>query len=152
LRIDRRVNIIDRMVKNLSKPSMNVRRIAVIVRIYVAVVAATLVALGVLSAVDPGQATQEAWIHAAIVAVFAVVLPLRLRSAATGSVRGLRAVGLISAALLLVNAVEASISGLFPVWMRVEMVGIALLMACVILLVVRERVRPAAAPDAPVQG
>lgn len=137
------------MVNNISESSANVRRIAIIVRTYVAVVAATLVALGVLSAVDPGQAPQEAWIHAAIVAVFAVLLPLRLRSAATGSVRGLPAVGLIAGALVLVNAVEAAISGLFPGWMRVEMIGIALLMAGVILLVVRERVRPA---PAPVQG
>lgn len=140
------------MVNNISKPSVNVRRIALVVRVYIAVVAATLVALAVLSAVDPGQATQEAWIHAAIVAVFAVLLPLRLRSAATGSVRGLRAVGLIAAALLLVNAVEAAAPGLFPVWMRVEMIGIALLMAGVILLVVRERIRHEAAPDASVRG
>jgi len=41
--------------------------------------------------------------------------------------------------------VEAMLSGLFPVWMRVEMIGIAVLMLVVILLVVRERLAGRAA-------
>lgn len=75
-----------------------------------------------------------------IVAAFAVLLLVRVRSARGGSVGALRAVGLISAVLLLVNVVEALIPGFVPIWMRVEMVGIAVLMAAVILCVVRERV------------
>jgi hypothetical protein len=120
--------------------SRAVERIWVLVRIYVALVAATVVVLAVLSAVAPSQATQDAWVHAIIVAVFAVVLLLRTRAARSGSVGALRAVGLVSAALLLVNAVEASLPGMFPVWMRVEMIIIALMMAGNILLVVRDRV------------
>lgn len=78
--------------------------------------------------------------HAIIVTLFAVLLPLRLRAARRGSLGALRAVGLIASALFLVNVVEASIPGFVPVWMRLEMVGIAVLMAAVIGLVIRERV------------
>ena len=48
----------------------------------------------------------------------------------------LRPTGFIAAVLLVVNVVEALIPGLFPLWMRVEMVAIAVVMACVILFVV----------------
>jgi hypothetical protein len=71
--------------------------------------------------------------------VFAVVLPPRLRSARRGSVPALRAVGIVSAVVFLVNVVELMIPGLFPAWMRVEMVFIALLMATSVLLVVLTR-------------
>jgi hypothetical protein len=74
-----------------------------------------------------------------IVAVFAVVLPLRLRAARAGSPGALRAVGIIAAVLLLVNVIEAMIPGLFPLWMRAEMIGIAVVMLAVTLLVIGER-------------
>ena len=74
-----------------------------------------------------------------IVAVFAVVLPLRLRAAPSGRRGALRAVGIISAVLFLVNVIEVLIPGLFPLWMRAVMVGMAVVMAAVMLLVVRER-------------
>jgi hypothetical protein len=118
-----------------------------IVWTYVAIALGTIAVLALLSAVAPHQATQEAWVHAVIVAVFAVVLPLRLRAARAGSVGGLRAVGLISAVLFLVNVVEAMLPGLFPLWMRVQMIGIAVLMLVVVLLVVRERLAGRAAPE-----
>jgi hypothetical protein len=73
-----------------------------------------------------------------IVAVFAVVLPLRLRAARAGRPGALRAVGIIAAVLLGVNVIEAMIPGLFPLWMRAEMIGIAVVMAAVILLGVGE--------------
>lgn len=111
-----------------------------VVRVYVAVAVATLGVLAVLSAAAPRQAPREAWGHAIIVAVFAVVLPLRLRAARRGSLRALRAAGLIASALLLVNVVEATVPGFVPIWMRIEMAGIAILMAAVIGLVIRERV------------
>jgi hypothetical protein len=110
----------------------------VLVRLYLAVVLGTVVALGVLSVVAPAQATPDAWVHTVIAAVFAVLLPLRLRAAGSGSRSGLRAVGLISAVLFMVNVIEVMIPGLFPVWLRAVMVGIAVLMAVVIGLVVRE--------------
>lgn len=113
---------------------------AFLLRIYVLVVAATLVALAALSVAAPKQAPQSAWIHAVVVAGFAVLLLRRARSARLGSVGALRAVGLIAATLLLVNVVEALIPEFVPMWMRAEMVGIAVLMAVVILCVVRERV------------
>jgi hypothetical protein len=111
-----------------------------VVRVYLAVAAATLGVLAVLPAAAPRQAPREAWGHAINVAVFAVVLPLRLRAARRGSLGALRAVGLIASALFLVNVVEASVPGFVPIWMRIEMVGIAVLMAAVIGLVIRERV------------
>lgn len=111
-----------------------------VVGAYVVIALGTVAVLGILSAAAPHLATRDAWVHAVIVAVFAVILPLRLRAARAGSVGALRAVGLISAALFLVNVVEALIPGLFPLWLRIEMIGIAVLMAGVILLVERERV------------
>jgi peptidoglycan/LPS O-acetylase OafA/YrhL len=115
-----------------------VQAMSVLVRSYVAIVLGTVVALAVLTVTAPAQATRDAWVHAVIVAVFAVLLPLRLRSARSRSRGGLRAVGLISAALFLVNVVEAMIPGLFPLWLRVVMVGIAVLMAAVVGLAIRE--------------
>ena len=113
---------------------------------YVVVAVGTVVALAVLAAVAPSLATQDAWGHAVIVAVFAVVLPLRVRAARHGSLSALRAVGIISAVLFLVNVVEAMIPGLFPTWMRIEMAAIAVLMAISVRLVVRARLadRPVA--------
>ena len=76
------------------------------VGIYVAIALGTVVALGILSATAPHLAPQEAWVHAVIVAVFAVVLPLRLRAARADSPGALRAVGIVSAVLFLVNVIE----------------------------------------------
>ncbi|MEC3953929.1 hypothetical protein VMT65_12910 [Nocardia sp. CDC153] len=115
------------------------RRIGILLRIYLVVAVATLGVLTALSAFAPQQAPRDAWVHAVIVAGFAIVLPLRLRSARRGSIRGLRAVGLIAAVLIIVNVVEAMLPDFVPVWMRVEMIGIAVLMAAVVGLVVRER-------------
>jgi hypothetical protein len=122
----------------MTSERSRMRAIGVLVGVYVGVVLGTVVALGVLSAAAPALATTDAWVHAVIVAVFAMLLPLRLRSAGSGSRAALRAVGLISAALFLVNAIEAMIPGLFPVWLRVVAVGIAALMAAVTVLVIRE--------------
>lgn len=111
-----------------------------VVGAYLAVAVATLGVLAVLSAAAPRQAPGEAWGHAIVVAVFAVVLPLRLRAVRHGSLGALRPVGLIASALFLVNVVEASVPGFVPIWMRIEMAGIAVLMAAVIGFVIRERV------------
>src|SRR3954466_13784716 len=67
--------------------------IRAVVWTYVAIALGTIAVLALLSAVAPHQATQEAWVHAVIVAVFAVVLPLRLRAARAGSVGGPRGGG-----------------------------------------------------------
>ncbi len=125
------------MVNELAATSAG--RLRRLVGIYVAVVAATILALIVLSATAPSQAPTEAWVHAVIVAAFAVLLPLRLRAAERGSVRAVRAVGIIAAVLLVVNVVQALLPDLYPVWMRVEMVGIAVVMAGVIAVVVGDR-------------
>lgn len=127
------------MVIKAGGPSDNLTRISMLLRVYVAVVVATIGVLLVLSFVDPVDAPQDAWVHALVVAGFAVLLPMRLRSARTGSVAALRAVGLIAAILFLVNVVEALLPDFVPAWMRWEMCGIAALMAGVILCVVRER-------------
>ncbi|MEH3076705.1 MAG: hypothetical protein PGN11_08475 [Quadrisphaera sp.] len=108
-----------------------------LVRLYLVVVVCTLLTLGVLTVVAPAQATAEAWGHSLVVAVFAVLLPLRLRSARTGRRGAVRAVGLIAAALLVVNVVEALLPGFVPAWMQVQMVLVAALMAGVVGDVVR---------------
>ncbi len=104
---------------------------------YVAAMVATVVALALLASRAPGQATEEAWGHALIVMLFAVLLLVRLRSARSGSARAVRALGIIAAALLVVNLVEAALPDVFPEWMRVEMVAIALWMAALLILVRR---------------
>ncbi|MGU3411728.1 hypothetical protein ACLBWP_16630 [Microbacterium sp. M1A1_1b] len=95
---------------------------------YAVVIIGTLVALGVLSAVDPGAATSEDWVHMVIVACLGLLLAARLRSALRGQRRGLVAVGVIAVVLALANIVEALLPGLFTPWMRVEMALIAVLM------------------------
>lgn len=107
--------------------------------IYFAIVVVTLAALAVLSVVDPVLATTEAWVHAAVVSGFAVLLLVRLRSARQGSRRGTVAIGIIAALLMVANAIEAAIPGLFPTWMRWEMVGIAALMIGIVVTVYRRR-------------
>lgn len=128
------------MVNTLSRTRPGrLGRTAVLVRLYVVVALATVIVLAVLSAAGSDQATASAWVHAVIVAAFAVLLPLRLRSARRGSTRGLVAVGVIAAVLVVVNIVEAVLPGAFPVWMRIEMVGIAALMAAIVVAVARAR-------------
>ncbi len=111
-----------------------------LVRIYIALVALTLVALVVLGVTAPEQATAHVWGHAVVVAVLAVVLPLRLRRARAGDRGAVRAVGIVAAVLFLVNVVEAMLPA-FPGWMRVDMLVTALLMLGVVLDVVRWAVR-----------
>ena len=117
---------------------------ATVVRVYVALTAATVLTLGLLSIVAPDLATGHAWGHAIIVVVFAVLLPLRMRAAREGKRGGFRAVGVISATLVAVNMVEGVLPGFFPTWMRVEMFCVAALIAGNVLLVVRaaRRERP----------
>ena len=110
---------------------------ATVVRVYVGLTAATVLTLVLLSLVAPDLATGHAWGHAIIVVVFAVLLPVRLRAAREGKRSGLRAVGVISGALVAVNLVEGVLPGLFPTRMRVEMFCVAALMAGNVLLVVR---------------
>ncbi|PJN36338.1 hypothetical protein CG747_33710 [Streptomyces sp. CB02959] len=112
------------------------------VGIYVALAFGTLVALAVMTAVAPSLATSEAWGHAVIVAVFAIVLPLRTRGALRGSGSGLRALTIIGCVLLVVNLVEAALPGVFPSWMRVEMLVIAAMMLALATLSVRARRNP----------
>ncbi|MDJ1134167.1 hypothetical protein [Streptomyces iconiensis] len=128
------------MVNSIGAPAHAPHRlgaVSALVWSYVAAMAATVVALALLAFTAPGQATEEAWGHAVIVMLFAVLLLVRLRSARSGSTRAVRALGVIAAALLVVNLVEAALPDVFPEWMRVEMVAIALWMAALIILVRR---------------
>ena len=100
---------------------------------YLVVVLGTLAALLALTFVKPGLATPNAWGHAIVVGAFAVVLPFRLRAAQAGRRGAIRAVGVIAAALLLVNVVEAVLPGFVPLWMKVAMMLVAVLMAGVVV-------------------
>ncbi|WP_162938534.1 hypothetical protein [Mycobacterium kyogaense] len=136
---DRLVISVVGMSLTVRFPANNLAGIATLLRLYLVLAVLTLVALLVLSLVDPVAAPQTAWVHAVIVAGFAALLPIRLRSASRGSVAALRAVGLIAATVFLVNVVEALWPGFVPMWMRSEMWVIAALMLGVIALVIRER-------------
>jgi hypothetical protein len=129
------------MVNSSSNQAGELRSIITLIRTYVAIVFGTLVALVALSASAPHLVTSDAWVHEVIVTLFALVLSLRLRTGRAGNANALRAVGIIAAVLAVVNLVEALIPDLFPVWMRMEMVIIAALMAIVVTLVVRTRPR-----------
>jgi hypothetical protein len=128
--VDRSVNIIDRMVNTIAVP----KSVTPLVTTYVVLALGTLVVLGVLSAVDPGEAGADAWVHAVVVAVFAAVLPLRLRAAHRGSRRAEIALVVIAAVLAVANVVEALVPGAFPDWMRAEMFGIAAVMVAVVVV------------------
>lgn len=104
---------------------------------YLIATAGTIAALAVLSVAVPHLATANAWGHAIVVAAFAVVLSLRLQRAQIGKRGAVRAVGVIAAVLFLVNVIEALIPEFVPVWMRIEMAVVALLMVGVVLDVVR---------------
>jgi hypothetical protein len=110
-----------------------------LIGLYVIVVTATIVALAAMSAIGSHLATADAWVHAGVVAVFAVVLTLRLRAANWGRRRASLAVGIIAGVLLAVNVIEAAIHDLFPSGMRIEMIGIAALMAATLASVIRSR-------------
>lgn len=116
--------------------------------LYLVIVGGTVLALIVLSLAAPPQAPVEAWIHAMIVLVLGVLLPLRLRRARQGHRTALRASGLIAAVLLLANVIEALVPGLFPAWMRLEMVVIATLMAGIVVCVARAAARADRAGEA----
>ncbi|WP_106188714.1 hypothetical protein [Umezawaea tangerina] len=106
---------------------------------YVVVALGTVAALVLLSVAAPRLATDEAWGHALIVGAFSVLLLLRARAARKGSATGLRAIVVIGCVLLVVNLVEAALPGVFPSWMRVEMVAIAALMLALVVLALRVR-------------
>lgn len=129
------VNSIDRVARKPAPGTLHAA--SLLVRTYLVVTAATIVALIALSLTVARLAPANAWGHAVVVAVFALLLPLRLRRARTGDRGAIRAVGLIASALLVVNVIEAVLPGFVPAWMRAEMVLIALLMAGVVLDVVR---------------
>ncbi|GAA3507767.1 peptidoglycan/LPS O-acetylase OafA/YrhL [Streptosporangium album] len=134
------VNSVERdELGSTSLASVSLARVKRLVAAYVVVALGTLVALAVLAVAAPHLATSEAWGHAVIVAVFAIVLPVRTRAALKGSPSGLRALTIIGCVLLVVNLVEAALPGVFPAWMRVEMLVIAAMMLTLAILSIRVR-------------
>lgn len=120
------------MVNNssvITTPTRRIGPVTTLVAGYAVLTVATIAVLAILSSVAPEAATSEAWGHAVVVAVFAALLLLRLRSARAGSTGALRAVGIIAAVLMVANLVEAALPHTFPTWMRIEMLAIAALMA-----------------------
>ncbi len=122
------------MVNTSPVPQPVPRSVTPLVTAYVVLALGTLVVLGAVSASDPAQAGQDAWVHAVLVAAFAAVLPLRLRAARRGSRRAETAVVVIAGVLAVANIVEAALPGLFPDWMRLEMLAIAGLMLAVLVV------------------
>lgn len=128
------------MVNN-ARPEVDLAPAGVLAGIYVAISAATLIAVIAFSVLVPRLATPEAWGHAVMVAVLAVVLPLRLRTARRGSRAGLNASLAIALVLIVINAVESALPGVFPWWMRVEMILVALIMLGLSIVLARARRR-----------
>jgi isoprenylcysteine carboxyl methyltransferase (ICMT) family protein YpbQ len=141
--IDQMVNTGSNEITEAST-SAGLRPVSAVVAGYVVLTAATIVTLIILEGTARHLATKDAWGHAVIVLVFAVLLPLRLRAARKGSADALRALAIIASALLVVNAVEAALPHAFPGWMRIEMVVIVVLMAVLLSMVVRRIRQPRA--------
>lgn len=122
---------------NSEQPALrrpNLRLAAGLVYGYVGLTIATLVALVIMTVAAPRLATNEAWGHQVIVAVFAVVLPLRLRAARRGNPRAARAIAIIALVVGVVNLVEALLPA-FPAWMRIVMIVVVLIMAALVAVV-----------------
>lgn len=117
------------MVNNEQRPARqaDLGLATKVLYVYVGLTAATLIALVIMSTVAPQLATQEAWGHQIIVVIFAVVLPLRMRAARRGNARAVRVVTIIALAVGAVNLVEALLPA-FPVWMRIVMLAVAVIM------------------------
>jgi hypothetical protein len=130
----------------IAEPSTSpgLQPVSALIGIYVVLTVGTIVTLIILEGTARHLATKDAWGHAVIVLAFAVLLPLRLRSARKGSADDVRAIAIIASALLVVNAVEAALPHAFPGWMRVEMVVIVVLMAVLVAMVARHIRRPRA--------
>ncbi|GAA4202907.1 hypothetical protein [Actinocatenispora rupis] len=124
------------MVNDIEAAPTDLRAVRAAIWTYVGIVVATVVVLVVLTAAAPHLATREAWGHALVVAAFAVLLPLRLRAARRGSVRAVRAIGVIATVVAAVNVVEACLPA-FPGWMRGQMVVVAAVMLVLLGCVVR---------------
>lgn len=103
-----------------------------VIAAYVVIALGTVPALLVMSMTVPSLATGEAWGHAVIVGALSIVLLFRARAAGRGGVAGLRSVVVIGCVLLVVNLVEAALPGVFPLWMRVEMLVVAALMVVMV--------------------
>ncbi|MBO0803626.1 MAG: hypothetical protein J2P25_11205 [Nocardiopsaceae bacterium] len=102
--------------------------------VYAAWAVATIVALVIFSFTAKSLATSDAWGHAVFVAVFAFVLPLRLRAVRENPTpRGVRAGIVIATVLLAVNVVEALLP-VFPGWMRGEMTAIVFMMIAIVAM------------------
>lgn len=112
----------------LSRPGA----VSALIGTYLAITLGTVAALVVLASTAPRLATDEAWGHAVIVALFAVLLLVRGRAARAGRPGAVRAVRIIAVVLLVVNVVEAALP-VFPTWMRIEMAVVALLMLALAL-------------------
>ena len=125
------------MVNNMTV--LNLIVVKRVISAYVVVALGTLAALAVLSMTAPRLATSEAWSHAVIVAVFAILLVVRARAASKGSATALRAVTIIAGVLAAANIVEAALPGVFPSWMRVEMLAIAAMTLTLFVLARRAR-------------
>ena len=105
--------------------------------------ALSLLAMGVLVVLrdDASVATDAAWVRASIVVVSSLLTLLFARQAAAGSSRGYLRLRLVTAVMLVAIIVIVAIPGAFPAWLRVEQAVCGLLLAGVVLLVNRARVR-----------
>jgi hypothetical protein len=90
---------------------------------------------------DQSLVTQDAWVHAAILLAFAVVLVRVAQRAASGDRRAYLRLRIIGLVVPIASIVEALIPGLFPGWMRVEQLLYGLWLLAVVALASRPAVR-----------
>lgn len=114
----------------MLKNSSNV--LAGLATLYSFLAVLTVILLGIFSVTKSQLATKDAWVHAIIVVVFAVVVPVRANAARNGNRSALRATGIIASVLFLVNIIEGLVPNFMPMWIRADMFVVATLMACII--------------------
>jgi hypothetical protein len=90
---------------------------------------------------DPAVVNTAVWVRATIVAASAAVTAVVAAQAARGSRRGYLRLRIVSAAMLVAIVVIVALPGLFPVWLRLEQGVCGLLLAGVVVIANRTRVR-----------
>jgi hypothetical protein len=104
---------------------------------------ATVATIGVLVVrhEDRGFATDEAWGHAIVVLVFAVLLVPAAARAARGSRGAYRRLLVVSIVIPVVSVVLVALPDLLPPWMRVEQAAYGVLLLVVAVLAASSPVR-----------
>jgi hypothetical protein len=118
----------------------DLRTVAVLVAVYLAVSVATLIAIAVMRD-NPAIVNTAAWIRGGFAVGNGIVLTLLAIRARAGAPRAFFRLRLVSAIILVAIAVIVAIPGTFPLWMKIEQGVCGALLVVVVILVNSRRLR-----------